>query len=98
MGFVDYYEALQLSSKADIDTIERVFRHLAKKFHPDNTQSADNDRFQLILNAYQALTNPENRVGYNVKYQEYWDQKGSPFCHQWLTLMTFKGCDPHTPV
>ncbi len=77
MGFIDYYEALQLSSNADIDTIERVFRHLAKKFHPDNTQSADNDRFQLILNAYQTLTNPENRAGYDIKYQEYWNHKWS---------------------
>lgn len=75
MGFIDYYEALQLSSNADIDTIERVFRHLVKKFHPDNAQSADNDRFQLILNAYQTLTNPENRAGYDVKYQEYWNYK-----------------------
>ena len=75
MRFIDYYEALQLSSNADIDTIERVFRHLAKKFHPDNAQSADNDRFQLILNAYQTLTNPENRAGYDVKYQEYWNHK-----------------------
>lgn len=77
MGFIDYYETLQLSSNADIDTIERVFRHLAKKFHPDNTQSADNDRFQLILNAYQTLTNPENRAGYDIKYQEYWNHKWS---------------------
>ncbi len=29
-GFIDYYELLQVSSNADIDTIERVFRHLAK--------------------------------------------------------------------
>jgi hypothetical protein len=75
MGFIDYYEALQLSSNADNDTIERVFRHLAKKFHPDNTQSADKDRFQLILSAYQTLTNPEKRAGYDVKYQEYWNHK-----------------------
>jgi len=33
-GFIDYYELLQLSSNADSDTIERVFRHLAKKLHP----------------------------------------------------------------
>jgi hypothetical protein len=29
----------------------------------------------LILNAYQTLTNPENRAGYDVKYQEYWNHK-----------------------
>lgn len=76
-GFVDYYELLQLSSSADIDTIERVFRHLAQKFHPDHTQStdADNDRFRMILEAYQTLVDPETRAGYDVKYQEYWNRK-----------------------
>ncbi len=74
-GFVDYYEALQLSSNADNDTIERVFRHLAKKFHPDNKASGDTDRFRLIVEAHRTLSNPENRAGYDVKYQDYWNQK-----------------------
>jgi len=74
-GFVDYYEVLQLSSNADTDTIERVFRHLAKKFHPDHTESADNDRFRLIVEAYQTLATPETRAGYDVKYQDYWNRK-----------------------
>ena len=34
-AFVDYYELLQVSANADEDTIHRVFRHLAKKHHPD---------------------------------------------------------------
>jgi curved DNA-binding protein CbpA len=75
MEFTDYYEVLQLSSNADTDTVERVFRHLAKKFHPDNAQSADNDRFLLILSAYKTLSNPETRAGYDVKYEEYWNRK-----------------------
>ena len=74
-GFIDYYELLQLSSNADTDTIERVFRHLAKKLHPDNKESADPDRFQLIVEAHRTLTDPETRAGYNVKYQEYWNRK-----------------------
>jgi preprotein translocase subunit Sec63 len=60
MGFIDYYEALQLSSNADNDTIERVFRHLAKKFHPDNTQSADKDRFQISLTLRNAQVTMSN--------------------------------------
>jgi curved DNA-binding protein CbpA len=74
-GFVDYYELLQLSSNADTDTIERVFRHLAKKLHPDNKESADPDRFRLVVEAHRTLSNPESRAGYDVKYQEYWDSK-----------------------
>ena len=74
-GFIDYYELLQLSSNADADTIDRVFRHLAKKFHPDYTKSADNDRFNLLVEAHRTLSTPETRAGYDVKYQDYWNRK-----------------------
>jgi len=30
-SFIDYYEDLQVSSNADIETIERVYRLLAKR-------------------------------------------------------------------
>jgi hypothetical protein len=74
-GFIDYYELLQLSPNADKDAIERVFRHLAKKFHPDNKESADPDRFHLVVEAHRTLSNPESRAGYDVTYQDYWDRK-----------------------
>jgi DnaJ domain len=74
-GFIDYYELLQLGSNADPDTVERVFRHFAKKFHPDNKESGDTDRFRLILEAHRILSDPEKRAGYDAKYQEYWDRK-----------------------
>ena len=35
----DYYEVLQVSRNADFETIERVFRLLAKRYHPDNVLS-----------------------------------------------------------
>lgn len=74
-AFADYYDLLQLSPQADTDTIERVFRHLAKKLHPDNKESADPDRFRLIVEAQRILTNPETRAAYDVKYQDYWNRK-----------------------
>lgn len=75
--FVDYYEVLQLSPNADTDTIERIFRHLAKKTHPDGTGFADNDRFHQIVEAHRTLTNPEARACYDAKYQDYWNRKWS---------------------
>ena len=74
-GFIDYYELLQLSSNADTNTIERVFRHLAKRYHPDQPESADNVRFNQIVEAHRMLINPETRAGYDVKYQDYWNRK-----------------------
>jgi curved DNA-binding protein len=72
--FVDYYELLQVSPNADESTIQRVFRHLAKANHPD-TPGGDADRFNRLVDAYRTLTNPETRAAYDVRYQQYWDQK-----------------------
>ena len=36
----DYYEALQISSNAEPETIHRVYRMLAQRFHPDNKEPA----------------------------------------------------------
>ena len=73
--FVDYYELLQLSFNADVETIDRVFRHLAQKFHPDHNDYANKDRFIQIVEAHQILSNPETRAGYDVRYQSYWNRK-----------------------
>lgn len=73
--FVDYYELLQLSYNADVETIERVFRHLAQKFHPDHNESADQEYFIRIVEAHKVLADPESRAGYDVKYQDYWNSK-----------------------
>ena len=74
-GFVDYYELLQLSPNADAETIEHSFRYFAKKFHPDNIQSADTEQFHRIVEAHRTLSDPETRAGYDVKYQDYWNRK-----------------------
>lgn len=73
--FIDYYELLQLSSNADAETIERVFRHLAQKFHPDHNNLTNTDRFIQIIEAHQILIDPEARAGYDVKYRDYWNRK-----------------------
>ena len=73
--FIDYYELLQLSSNADAETIERVFRHLAQKFHPDHNNLTNKDRFIQIIEAHQILIDPETRAGYDVKYRDYWNRK-----------------------
>lgn len=73
--FIDYYELLQLSPNADTEIIESTFRHLAKKFHPDNSGLEDSDRFQQIVEAHRTLADPASRAGYDVRYQDYWNRK-----------------------
>ena len=72
--FVDFYELLQLSPNADDETIHRVFRHLAKRYHPD-TPGGDAQRFNHLVEAHQTLTNPEARAAYDARHQRFWASK-----------------------
>jgi curved DNA-binding protein CbpA len=63
---VDYYELLQVSTSADPETINRVYRLLAQRFHPDNQNTGNEGRFRMILEAYTVLSDPEKRARYDV--------------------------------
>jgi len=67
---VDYYEALQVNPNADLDTIHRVYRLLAQRFHPDNRESGNEARFRELSEAYQILGDPERRARYDVTYNQ----------------------------
>jgi hypothetical protein len=66
----DHYEVLQVSSRADSDTIQRVFRHLAKRYHPDNPDSGDAARFKQLLESFEVLSDPERRARFDVVHTE----------------------------
>ena len=68
--FTDYYEVLQVSPNADAETIDRIFRHLAKRYHPDNPHTGDAERFQLLMDAHRTLTDAEKRAAYDGRYQQ----------------------------
>jgi hypothetical protein len=63
----DLYDLLQVSPKADFDTIHRVYRMLAQRFHPDNAVTGDETKFHKLLHAYEVLSNPERRAAYDVQ-------------------------------
>ena len=69
MKNVDYYEFLQISPNADYDTIHRVYRFLAARFHPDNPASGDPEKFFMLKTAYDVLSNPDTRNEYDVTRQ-----------------------------
>jgi len=66
---VDHYETLQISPNADPDTVQRVFRLLAQRFHPDNKETGNADRFRALHEAYSVLSVPEKRAQYDVHHQ-----------------------------
>jgi hypothetical protein len=67
----DYYEVLQISPNADPDMIHRVYRLLAQRYHPDNTDTGDEKAFRAITDAYKVLSEPEKRAAYDVHLHSY---------------------------
>ena len=65
----DYYETLQVSANAEPETIHRMYRLLAKRFHPDNQDTGTADRFHSIHEAYSVLSDPEQRAQYDTAHQ-----------------------------
>jgi len=66
---LDYYETLQISPNAEPETVHRVYRMLAQRFHPDNGETGNTTRFREVTEAYAVLSDPERRAQYDVAYQ-----------------------------
>jgi curved DNA-binding protein CbpA len=67
----DHYETLQISKNADPDTVHRVFRLLAQRFHPDNPDTGNEGEFRRIHEAYVILSDPEKRAQYDIFHETF---------------------------
>jgi len=66
----DYYEVLQISPNADPETIHRVYRIMASRFHPDNPSTGSLERFLELREAYQTLSDPSLRAEYDLSHEQ----------------------------
>lgn len=75
-NFVDYYEVMELSSSASMETIHRIYRILAQRLHPDNKETGTAEAFKQLAAAYKVLSDPEKRAAFDstrgVKQQVHW--------------------------
>ena len=68
--FIDYYEVLQISPRAELETIKRVFKLLAVRVHPDNPLTGDAEQFRKLKEAYETLSDPSRRETYDLALGE----------------------------
>ncbi|MBI4411660.1 MAG: DnaJ domain-containing protein, partial [Deltaproteobacteria bacterium] len=64
----DYYQILGVSKTASDEEIRKVFKKLARKYHPDvnpGDKKAE-ERFKEISEANEVLSNPEKRKKYDA--------------------------------
>jgi curved DNA-binding protein CbpA len=60
---------LEISPNANSETIDRVFRFLAQRYHPDNRDTGDLLRFGEIVEAHNALRDPVKRAQYDIQHK-----------------------------
>jgi len=63
----DYYDVLQIGAQAEVETIYRVYRIMAARFHPDNPKTGDVEKFLRLKTAYEVLSDPGRRSEYDAR-------------------------------
>ncbi len=72
MSYKDYYDVLGVSRTASSDEVQKAFRALARKHHPDVSKEAKaEEKFKEINEAYEVLKDAEKRALYD-KYGAAW--------------------------
>ena len=70
----NYYEILEVDKNASPEIIEKAYKTLAKKYHPDlqeyNFKKDSEIKMQLINEAYETLSDPEQKKNYDISLSE----------------------------
>ena len=67
MSKQDFYDVLGVSKEVDSNSLKSAYRRLAMKYHPDRNpgDSEAEKKFKEISEAYEVLSNPENKAAYD---------------------------------
>lgn len=67
----NYFEILQISESAEGEIVKAAYRKLSAKYHSDNLETGDEERFKEIAEAYSILSDTEKRKDYLKKLTEF---------------------------
>ena len=66
----NYYDILEVSKNASPEIIEKAYKTLVKKYHPDLQKNEEKNKYEekikKINEAYDILSNPEKRKNYDL--------------------------------
>ena len=69
----NYYDILEINKNASPEIIEKAYKTLVKKYHPDlqenNQKNNYEEKIKKINEAYEILSNPENKKNYDLNLE-----------------------------
>jgi curved DNA-binding protein len=95
MEYKDYYKTMGVERDATQDEIKRVYRKLARKYHPDVSKEADAElKFKEVGEANEVLKDPEKRAAYDQLGSNWNAQQGFQPPPDWGSGFEFHGRPP----
>ncbi|MGP1414011.1 MAG: molecular chaperone DnaJ [Bacillales bacterium] len=92
----DYYDILEINKNATENEIKSAYRKLAKKYHPDNKETGDAEKFKECSEAYSVLSDSNKRKTYDQFGHAAFDQTAggsNPFAGSGFEGFNFNGGD-----
>ena len=78
MDYKDYYASLGVKKDSSQEDIQKAYRKMARKFHPDvNKDPQAEVKFKEIGEAYEVLKDPDKRKKYD-QFGSNWNRTGGP--------------------
>lgn len=78
----NFYELLEVSSQATKQEIKKSYRQLARQYHPDNSETGDEELFKQIQEAYSVLSDEQKRGVYDqVGHEAFVNKVGQASAH-----------------